>query len=65
MNTGGFWSKILVKNSQWRIILERIGTDEIPEKVMNTDGFWSEILVKDGDWKIILKRIGTDEIPKK
>jgi hypothetical protein len=46
MNTNGFWSKILVKDDQWRIILERIATEGIPEKAMNTDGFWSKILVK-------------------
>ncbi len=56
---------ILVEDDEWKIILERIATEGIPEKAMNTGGFWSKILVEDDKWEIILEWIATEGIPEK
>ena len=56
-------SKILEKDDKWKIILERIATEGIPDEALKAGGFWSKILEEDDKWKIILKRIATEEIP--
>jgi hypothetical protein len=63
MCCGGFWSKILVPNGQWEIILKRIRHKDIPNAAISSGGFWSKILVPNGQWEIIFKRICEDNIP--
>jgi hypothetical protein len=63
LSADGFWSKVLVPNGQWEIILKRIRKDNIPATAIGVDGFWSLILVPDHEWEIILKRIRGDRVP--
>jgi hypothetical protein len=37
MNTSEFWSKLLVSDDDWNIMLKRIRDDGIPEMAMRTD----------------------------
>jgi hypothetical protein len=55
----------LEEDDKWKIILERIATEEIPDEALKASGFWSKILVEDDKWDIMLTRIRDNAILEK